>query len=286
MNNQKKAVLYVILSAFFFSLMSFFVRLSGDMPTFQKVFFRNAVAAMIAFPVFLKNHGTFALGRERLKLLLLRVCFGTLGIVCNFYAIDHMKLSDANMLLKLSPFFAIIASIHILKEYPKKSDWLVLLVVFSGALLIMKPSMSAQFGYALIAVVAAFGAGTAYTYVRKLGKEGVSGPTVVLAFSLFSCLVALPYCILNRFRMTGQQLLMLLLAGFCAAGGQFSITAAYQKAEAKNISVFEYTQIIFAALWGFLFLDQIPDRLSIAGYLIIIGGSVLKQRLNDNTGNA
>ena len=280
MDKQKQAVIYIVISAFCFSVMSFFVRLSGDMPVLQKVFFRNLVAAALAFPVFMRERGSLPGGPVVRKDLLCRVVFGTIGIFCNFFAIDHMNLSDSNMLLKLSPFFAIIASVFILKEIPKKTDWLVLLVVFMGALLIMKPSMSAEFGYALVAVTAAASAGTAYTFVRKLGKDGVKGSAVVLAFSLFSCLVSLPFCIYNHFRMTWQQLALLVLAGICAAGGQFAITAAYQKAEAKNISVFEYTQILFAALLGFLFLDQVPDGLSIAGYIIIIGGSLMKQRLN------
>ena len=280
MSNQKQAVIYILISAFCFAVMSFFVRLSGDMPVLQKVFFRNLVAVAIAFPVFLRERGSLPRGPVVRRDLLCRVIFGTIGIFCNFFAIDHMNLSDANMLLKLSPFFAIIASVFILNEIPKKTDWLVLLIVFLGALLIMKPSLSVEFGYALVAVTAAASAGTAYTFVRKLGKDGLKGSAVVLAFSLFSCLVSLPFCIYNHFRMTWQQLALLILAGVCAAGGQFSITAAYQKAEARNISVFEYTQILFAALLGVLFLDQVPDGLSIAGYMIIIGGSLLKQRLN------
>lgn len=66
-----------------------------------------------------------------------------------------------------------------------------------------------------------------------------------------------------------------------AAGGQFSITAAYTYAPAKEISVFDYTQVIFAALLGFIFLNQIPDIYSVVGYIIIIGvafWSFIKQK--------
>ena len=71
--------------------------------------------------------------------------------------------------------------------------------------------------------------------------------------------------------MTFQQLLFLLGAGLMAAGGQFSITAAYTHAPAKQISVYDYTQVIFAALLGFFVLNQVPDFLSVIGYIIIIG---------------
>ena len=76
--------------------------------------------------------------------------------------------------------------------------------------------------------------------------------------------------------MTSWQLIFLLLAGISAAGGQFCITKAYTKAPAKEISVFDYTQVIFAALLGLVFLGQLPDILSIIGYAVIIGSAVFK----------
>ena len=63
-------------------------------------------------------------------------------------------------------------------------------------------------------------------------------------------------------------------AGIAAAGGQFSITAAYSYAPAREISVFDYTQIIFAALMGFIAFGDIPDKFSIIGYVIICSVSV------------
>ena len=75
--------------------------------------------------------------------------------------------------------------------------------------------------------------------------------------------------------MSGSQLVILLLAGLAAAGGQFSITAAYCYAPAKEISIYDYSQIIFAAGLGFLVFGQIPDALSWLGYFIICGMAVL-----------
>lgn len=74
--------------------------------------------------------------------------------------------------------------------------------------------------------------------------------------------------------MEPWQLGCLLLAGLAASGGQFSITAAYSHAPAKEISVYDYTQIIFSSLWGILFLGEFPDWISITGYLIIFAASL------------
>ncbi|MCR5310672.1 MAG: EamA family transporter, partial [Lachnospiraceae bacterium] len=78
--------------------------------------------------------------------------------------------------------------------------------------------------------------------------------------------------------MTGRQWLMLGLAGTAAALGQFSITTAYKFAPAKNISVFDYTQVIFAAILGFIFLGELPTVYSFIGYAIIIGVAVVRWR--------
>ena len=72
----------------------------------------------------------------------------------------------------------------------------------------------------------------------------------------------------------------LLAAGLCGAGGQFSITKAYCYAPAREISVYDYTQVLFAAVWGFVLFGQRPDALSVAGYAVIIGAAVWMYRYN------
>lgn len=128
----------------------------------------------------------------------------------------------------------------------------------------------------MVGLLSGCGAGIAYTFVRKLGKRGERGPVIVAFFSIFSCLLTLPFMIADFVPMTLPQLICLLLAGVFAAGGQFTITAAYRFAPAKTISVFDYSQVMFASLWGFLFFDELPDRLSVLGYVIIISMAVFK----------
>lgn len=80
--------------------------------------------------------------------------------------------------------------------------------------------------------------------------------------------------------MSWLQLLYLVLAGVSAALGQFSITAAYTHAPAKEISVFDYTQVIFAAILGGIFFSEVPDKYSIIGYVIIIGVALFRWYYN------
>jgi drug/metabolite transporter (DMT)-like permease len=75
--------------------------------------------------------------------------------------------------------------------------------------------------------------------------------------------------------MTAKQLAALIGAGLSAAGGQFSITAAYFYAPAKEISVYDYSQLIFSMLLGFVFFGQIPEFMSVIGYAVIIASAVM-----------
>ena len=269
--NRKKGILFILSAAFFFSLMTVFVRLSVDVPTMQKAFFRNIVAAFLAAFILKRSGEKFYIPRTSLMDMFLRCSVGTMGILCNFWAVDHMRIADANILNKLSPFFAILMSIFILKERPNRVEWLSVLLAFIGAAFVAKPGAGIASFPALIAILGGFTAGTAYTYVRKLGLSGVKGPVIVFSFSVFSTLILLPNILLNYHPMSVRQFIFLVLAGCSAAFAQLSVTAAYQNAPARDISVFDYSQVVYAAMFGFLLWGEIPDAWSFLGYAIIIG---------------
>ena len=280
-NDKIKGITFILLAAFGFSLMTFFVRISGDLPTMQKAFFRNFVALIVASSAIIKSGKGFHIGKGNRLDVFLRSAFGTAGLIANFYAVDRLGIADANMLNKLSPFFAIILSIFILKEMPNKFDIITTIIAFVGALFIIRPTgaFTAVFP-ALIGLFGGFCAGTAYVFVRKVSNKGVQTPVIVFAFSLFSCIVTLPFLIAGYVPMTPLQWLYLILAGVSASLGQFAITTAYKYAPAKEISVFDYTQVIFAALLGIIFLGEVPVVTSIIGYTIIIGVALIRWHRN------
>ena len=280
-SNKSKGILCILFAAFGFSLMSFFVRISGDIPTMEKAFFRNAVAIIASLILLIRSGEKIRIKKGCMGDIFLRCVFGTSGLIANFYAIDKLNIADANMLNKLSPFFAILISIPILKEKPKKIDILAVIVAFLGAMLIVRPTGSnMQLVPALIGLYGGFGAGAAYVFVRKLGKKGERTPIIVLCFSIFSTAVSIPFIAVNYVPLKPMQLICLVMAGLSATIGQFGITSAYKYAPAKEISVFDYTQVIFAAILGMLFLGELPQAMSFIVYVIMIGVAVLRWRYN------
>ncbi len=275
MKSKNKAIFFILCSSFCFAMMNTFVRLAGDIPFVQKSFFRNFIAAVIAFAVLKKQKIKFTCKPENRIFLFLRAFCGTAGLMCNFYAIDRLVLADATMLNKMSPFFAVIFSAVFLKDKTSSVQIWGVIAAFIGSLFIIRPTFANMDLFpSLIGFLGGIGAGAAYTCVSHLGRKGEKGPVIVLAFSLFSCIVTLPVIIFDFQPMTLFQTVMLICTGFAAAGGQFAITAAYSHAPAKEVSVYDYSQVIFSAVLGFLFFTQIPDLFSIIGYVIIISVAI------------
>lgn len=281
MSNKQKGTLFIILSAFFFAMMSLFVKLSGNLPSVEKSFFRNLIAMIIAAGILIKNKQGFSYQKKDLPLLILRASFGTIGILANFYAVDYLLLADASILQKMNPFFVIIFSYFILKEKITIKQILLIIGAFVGAMFVVKPSFqNAELLASIIAIIGAASAGLAYTLVRLLTERGVEKSKIVFFFSAFSCFVLLPFLICDYVPMNMNQFIYLILAGLMAAGGQFAITNAYSYASGKDISIFDYSQIIFSAIAGLFVFGQIPDTYSIIGYAIIFVIAIINYRMN------
>lgn len=284
--NKNYGIICIILSAFSFACMNLFVKLAGDIPSFEKSFFRNIIALVFAVSIIIRKKEKLNINKTTIFPLIMRATGGTIGILCNFYAIDHLVIADASMLNKLSPFFVLIFSYVILKEKVKLYQWICILVAFLGSLFVIKPSADIWHNpAALVGILGGIGAGFAYSFVRIAGNRGVKGPVIVAFFSAFSSIVTLPLMLMNFKPLGWSNLLFLLLAGLAATGGQFGITAAYTFAPAREVSIYDYSQIIFATILGVLFLSEVPDLYSFIGYAIIIAASFTMFMLNNRKNN-
>ncbi|WP_040979422.1 DMT family transporter [Oceanobacillus jeddahense] len=272
MSDRNKGILLLLLSALGFSLMAMFVKLSGDVPTIQKTLFRNGVAMIIALGFVLYHRERLFGKKENQKYLLLRSALGMTGVLLNFYAIDHLVLSDADMLNKMSPFITIIFAAIFLREYVMRFQVVSVIIAFLGTLFIIKPVFNLDMVPYVAGILSAVFAGGAYTVLRVLGNKE-QFYTVVFYFSAFSTVILLPPVIFFYEPMTGIQWLYLLAAGVFATVGQFGITVAYKFAPAKEISIFFYSTVVYSGIFSIVLFGQIPDIWSILGYLAIFGAS-------------
>ncbi len=274
MSNKTKAVILMLISSLALALSAAAVKLAGQLPVFEKVFFRNIISVVVAFIV-LRQKKMPAFGKlENQKFLILRSLLGIVGMVLYFYAISHLVLADSAMLHKLFPFFVTIFAAIFLKEKISRIQIPALFLVFFAALLIIKP----RFDYSILPALAGFGSavfsGMTYTLVRFLrNREHPS--TIVFYFSFASLVVLAPLVILDFQVPTLSQWLYLVMIGIFAAIGQFSLTYAYRYGQASEIAIYSYANIIFAAFLGFIIWGEISDKWSILGGSLIMLISII-----------
>lgn len=275
-DKRLKGIISIMISAAGFAGMSFFVKLTGKVPVIEKAMFRNAVALVVAYIIMRREGVSFYVEKKNRLPLFLRCFFGTAGLICNFWAIGYLKLGDSSILQKMAPFFSIVMSIFILQEKPNLTSIVSVLVALVGAAFVVKPGQGLLGLPALVGLLGGFCAGTAFTFVRKLGTHGVRGAQIVFYFSFISSIALLPICLLQFRPLSAEQLLFLTGAGLCAAVGQIFVTKAYSYAPAKEISVFDYSQVIFSAILGFVILGELPDIYSFIGYALIFSMAIWK----------
>ena len=280
MDNRLKGILSIVASAFGFALMAAFVRLCDDfgapVSSFQKSFFRNIVALAVALAVF-ASRGRGAADRPTMRdrlVILLRSLLGTIGIFANFYALSHIPIAEGQTLNKTAPFFTIVFAWLGFGERASLRQIAALALAFAGVLFIVRPGFAGEAAFPLgIGLASGACAGGAYACVRYLGRRGVDGALIILVFSVFSCLASVPFMIRRFDPMTTAQTLTLLGAGAGAAVGQFGITAAYRFAPPRSIAVFDYSSILFAALFGWMLFEQLPDAVSVVGMALIVAAA-------------
>ena len=274
MDNKPKAVLYMLISACAFAVMGAMVKLSGNVPVFEKVFFRNLVSLMMAYVMIKNSQSSFWGKQENRKLLLARAILGLIGVALYFYAISNLILADSAMLNKLSPFFVTLFAAWFLKEKLSPVQIPALVVVFFGAMLIIKPQFDLSILPAIAGATSALTAGASYTVVRYL-KDKESPATIVFYFSFVSVVGMIPFVLMDFQLPTAIQLFFLIGTGVFAAIGQFTLTFAYKYAPAAEISIFNYFSILFSAMIGFLIWGEVPDGLSMMGGVLVVAAAGL-----------
>lgn len=275
--------------------MALFVRLCDEygapVSSIQKSFFRNVVALAIAAAAFCREPKSKAEGEPRKPMLhrfaspwffalFLRSVLGTIGIFANFYALSHITIAEGQTLNKTAPFFTVVFAWLFLGERVNRRQLLTLVLAFLGVIFIAKPGFAGVQAFPLaMGLLGGVCAGGAYACVRALRKHEVNAAFIILFFSAFSCLASVPFMAVRFDPMTLAQVLILLGAGVGAAIGQFGITAAYGYAAPRDIAVFDYSNILFTAAFGFVFFAQVPDFWSVVGFVAILFAALRLSRV-------
>ena len=273
----------MVLAAFFFSVMALLVKVAGQrLPTAEMVLARSVVAVVLSYGML--RRAKVAPWGQRKGLLIFRGLAGFGGLLCMFYALTKLPLADATVIVYTNPVFTALLAAFFLREMMGRREALGLLLSLGGVVLVAQPAF--LFGNAadsldLFAVgmglLGAVFAATAYVTVRKLG-ETEHHLVVVFYFPLVATPASVPFMISEALWPTPAEWLMLLGIGIVTQIAQVYLTKGLHTEKAGRAMSMSYVQILFAALWGFLFFTEVPDPLSIVGALLVVAGTVVVAR--------
>ncbi len=265
---MSSGIFYMVMAAFFFSLMSVLVKLSGQVFPPQELVLARSILAFGITAALIKRKGLPLWGRNR-RLLFLRGVFGFVGLSAFYYTLTTMPIADSVTLQYTSPLFTGMIAHHYLKEKSAAREWMYFLLAFLGILLIIRPGYSLHTIPAVIGLGGAFFAGLAYNTVRKL--RATDDPlSIVLYFPLVSMLFSAPLVAPVFVMPRGMQWLILAGIGLTALIAQLFLTNGLHRERAARAMNVSYIGLVFSTLWGIFLFDEIPDWRTIAGAMITV----------------
>lgn len=276
MNDKTKGILCMVASALAFALMQIAVKLTSDnVSIFLQVVFRNFILAVFSIIMLKKNKEKLMPVKEHRLALFFRGFLGLFGVVLYFYATKKMPTANAAILQKSSPFFVMIFAAIFLNEKLTKVHVLSLLIAFVGAYFVTNPSGNYNLLPALAGIFSAVFAAGAYTIIGKLGKSE-NAYRIMLAFGVVTCVSLFIPLVMTYKRPLPIDWLWLSMIGIFGGLGQYLLTIAYLYAPAGEVSIYNYTSVIFSAILGFIiFGDKIIPIEFLGIGLILLSALIL-----------
>jgi drug/metabolite transporter (DMT)-like permease len=273
MNLDRRYLIHGFLPAFCsaccFAVMATCIKLaSSELPAPQLVFFRSVVGLLIILPIVLPR-GIQFVKTPILHLHIFRGFISLCAMTCFFYAIGHVGLSEATLLNATSPLFVGLLAFPALKEKISLRTAIALVIGFIGVSFILKPGTALFTFAALIGLCSGFFIASAKILVRYMASTEPVMRTVFY-FSIFSTLYSSILMIWLWQTPDINDVLIMVVAGICATGGQTLLTYAFTHNEAVTIAPFTYITVVIATLIGWIGWNEFPDIGSGVGAILII----------------
>jgi len=268
----KKAIQFMIISAIAFAFLNAIVKYLGNFNAYQIVFFRSIGTLVFTIPFLLRNK--ISIYGYKKTLLILRGIFGVTSMTLFFISLKYLSMGSAVSLRYISPIFAAVFALFILKEKIKYIQWLFFLIAFCGVMVLK--GFDTQIGTTglLLALASAFFSGLVFIVIRKIGSR--DHPVVVVNyFMMVAVLVGGVLCIPYWKTPIGWEWALLLSLGIFGYVGQLYMTKALQLAETNKAAPLKYIEVIFTMLIGLTWFHESYTLWSVLGILLIVIGLTL-----------
>lgn len=280
----KKGLMYALLSALLLSTMNLFVKMLGsNIPSGEIAFFRGLFGTIAVLIVMYTQGIRFS--KEDRGHLVMRGLYGGFGMVCNFIALVHLKLSDATILFQTSGIFVLIFSALFLKERVPKGAGKWLLLIFVAVMVMVNPfSFTGFTWFALVAILGAALSAAAYTTIRLISKRGKHSNFEIMAYFMITGMIAGLVTTDKLIMPQGTDWLIILAIGGISVVAQFFLTGAFVTTNAVVAQFLQYVGVFISSFYGFLFFGESLSIETIGAGVAMFVSSVMLARLKEQSG--
>jgi drug/metabolite transporter (DMT)-like permease len=261
---------------FMFSVMVLFAKLlSVNHSVVEIAFYRNLIGSVpFLLVVFAFGRRDILVLRTRPALVGFRAILGSISLVVTFWAFSLMPLADTTALLFASSLFIPVLGVVFLKEFVGPYRWSAVIIGFAGVVIMARPTGAVYVLGISVALCAAFLHAVLQITLRYLGRFE-SPETISFYFFIIGTIVtalALPFVAVTP---VTSEIPLLFGVGLSGAAAQWLLSVAYKNAPAAVVTVFNYTSIIWATLFGWMIWNEWPLPAVIAGAAIVIASNIL-----------
>jgi drug/metabolite transporter (DMT)-like permease len=259
-----------------FTIMNVFAKLLSEQHSVIEIaFYRNLIATLpFLIVIFGLGRREILVIRSKPGLIMTRAVLGTVSLVGTFAAFSMLPLADTTVLLFASSLFIPILGVLVLRESVGPYRWAAVVTGFVGVMIMARPSGDVYALGIAIALGTAFLQAILQILLRYLaGHERPE--TITFYFFLIGMIVtALPLPFI-AVRPTVTEIPMLLGVGLSGAAAQWLFSTAFRHAPATVVTIFNYSSIVWATLFGWLIWDDWPLPVVFAGAAVVIASNIL-----------
>ncbi|WP_417685956.1 DMT family transporter [Roseibium sp.] len=247
--------------------------LGANFSVFQIIFFAMLFAFVPMSVIMLADRKEDNFRPRHPWLVLARSGLSILALSCGFYAFTVLPLAEVYSLLFAAPLLITVFSIPILGEVVRLQRWAAVVVGLCGVLIVLRPGASELTLGHITALTSACASALASVIVRRIGSEERSA--VLILYPMLLSMIAMGILLPGIYRpMSLSDLALMAGLGFLSVIAQFCIISGYRSAPAAVIAPMQYSQILWATVFGFFFFQESPDIYVGLGSAVIIGSGI------------
>lgn len=273
-NHNIRGVLMAFLAFLFFSTHDLLIKfLTIEYSVFQIIFF-TAIFTFIPISLLMATDGTdLSFRPQKPWLIFWRVICVVISMVGAFTAFSTLPMTEAYAIFFMAPMFVTMLSVPLLGEKVGKHRWAAVVIGMIGVLIVLRPTVSSLTIGHLGAAVSAISSSVTIILTRKLGRSERSAG--LMLFPMAGIIIAMAFILPDVYIAPSlSSIAMLALIAGLSFVGQLFLIIAYKYAEAAMVAPIQYSQILWATIFGLIFFQDHPDHFVFIGICLIIGSGI------------